>query len=71
MRTIAVITAILAGAFALGTVLPAAGEDKPAVTQTEKSEPKQAIRRHSHAEEKTGVPQLQPAADRNTGRPNP
>jgi hypothetical protein len=42
MRTIAAITAIVAGAFALGTVLPAAGEDKPAVTQTEKSAPKRA-----------------------------
>jgi hypothetical protein len=71
MRTIAAITAILAGAFALGTVLPAAGEDKPAVTQTEKSAPKRVMRPHSHVEEKTGVPQLQPAADRNTGGPNP
>ena len=70
MRTIVAITAILSGAFALGTVLPAAGEDKPAVTQTEKSAP-QRVRLHSHVEEKTGVPQLQPAADRNTARPNP
>jgi hypothetical protein len=70
MRTIAAITAILAGAFALGTVLPAAGEDKPAVTQTEKSAPDR-VRPHSHAEVKTGVPQLQAAADRNTGRPSP
>ena len=71
MRTIAAITAILAGAFVLGTVLPAAGEDKPAVTQTVKSAPTRAIRPHSHAEDKTGVPQPQLAADRNTGRPNP
>ena len=71
MRTIAAITAILAGAFALGTVLPAAGEDKPAVTQTEKSAPTRAFRPHSHAEEKTGVPQPQLAAAPNTNRPNP
>jgi hypothetical protein len=71
MRTIAAITAILAGAFALGTVLPAAGEDKPAVAQTEKSTPKRAFRPHSHAEEKTGVPQPQLAAAPDTNRPNP
>jgi len=71
MKTVAAITAILAGAFALATVLPAAGEDKPAVTQTEKSAPKRAIRPHSHAEVKTGVPQPQAAADRNTGGPSP
>jgi hypothetical protein len=71
MRTIAAITAILGGAFALGTVLPATGEDKPAAVQAEKSTPKRVIRPHSHVEEKTGVPQLQPAADRNTGGPNP
>jgi hypothetical protein len=71
MRTIAAITAILAGTFALGTVLPAAGEDKPAVTQAEKSAPKRAIKPHSHAEVKTGVPQLQPASDRIAGGPNP
>lgn len=71
MKTIAAITAIVAGAFALGTVLPAAGEDKPAAVQAEKSAPKRVIRPHSHVEEKTGVPQLQPASDRNAGRPNP
>ena len=70
MRTIAAITAILAGAFAFGTVLPAAGEDKPAVTQTEKSAPNR-VRPHSHVEEKTGAPQTQPAFDRIAGRQNP
>ena len=70
MRTIAAITAILAGTFALGTVLPAAGEDKPAAVQAEKSTPKRVIRPHSHVEEKTGAPQRQPTADRNAGRPN-
>jgi hypothetical protein len=70
MRTIAAITAILAGAFALGTVLPAAGEDKPAVTQTEQSASKPVMRLHSHVQEKTGAPQRQPAADRKAGRPN-
>jgi len=45
MKTVAAITAILAGAFALATVLPAAGEDKPAVTQTEKSAPKRETRK--------------------------
>lgn len=71
MRTVAAITAILAGAVALGTMLPAAGEDKPAVTQTEQSAPKTAMKLHSHVEEKTGVPQRQPVADRNAGRPSP
>ena len=67
MKTIATITAILAGAFALGSVLPAAGEDKPAATQTERSVP-QRVKPHSHTQEKTGAPQ--PAADRIAGRPN-
>jgi len=71
MRTIAAITAILAGAFVLGTVLPAASEDKPVVTQTEKSAPTRVITPHSHFQDKTGVPQGQPTADRNAGRPNP
>jgi hypothetical protein len=70
MRTIAAITAILAGAFALGTVLPAAGEDKPAVAQAEQSAPNPTMRLHSHVQEKTGAPQRQPTADRNAGRPN-
>lgn len=70
MRTIAIITAILAGAFTFSTVLPAAGEDKPAVTQTEKDAFKRG-KPHSHVEEKTGVPQHKPLFDQIVGRPNP
>jgi hypothetical protein len=70
MRTSTAIIAIVVGAFALGTLPAAAGEDQPKVTQTEKSAP-QRVRPHSHTQEKTGVPQPQPAADRKPDRPNP
>ena len=69
MKTATAIATILASSFALGA-LPAAGQAYTAEVKGEQST-LQRVTPHSHAQEKTGAPQPQPAATLTASGPNP